>query len=95
MSKKIFLILVLAALGLNASLAQTHETSYGFASISGRITNGASGDPLEFASIVLSPSKLYSVADANGQYRIEKIPAGKTSIKVEFFGTLANFRGIM
>lgn len=86
MSKKIFLILVLAALGLIAALAQTHETSYGFASISGRITNGASGDPLEFASIVLSPSKLYSVADANGQYRIEKIPAGKTSIKVEFFG---------
>ena len=84
MSKKIFLSLVLAALGLIAALAQTHETGNGFASISGRITNGASGDPLEFASIVLSPSKLYSVADANGQYRIEKIPAGKAEGRASF-----------
>src|SRR5574344_2438514 len=53
--------------------------------ISGMI-KGQDGSVIDFASVVLKPSGLYSMTDANGKYAIENIPSGSVSLSIQFFG---------
>lgn len=64
-------------------LAQGGKTG---ATLYGKVTDALTGEPLEFATISLEPSKLYSTSDAKGLWSIEHIPAGKVRLQAQFFG---------
>ncbi len=64
------------------SVAQTLKGG----SVGGRVTDASTGEPLEFATISLEPSKLYTTTDNSGNYSIDNIPAGKVRLKAQFFG---------
>ncbi|MBQ6081739.1 MAG: TonB-dependent receptor [Bacteroidales bacterium] len=53
---------------------------------SGIITEKSSGNPVEFATVVLEGPELWAVADAEGRFSISGVPAGKTKINVACLG---------
>lgn len=69
-------------LSLTSSLSYAQSKS---ATISGKVSD-TEGNPLDFASVVILPSKQYGLTDANGEYTISNIAPGEISVKVEFFG---------
>lgn len=56
------------------------------AKLSGTVTSAENGKPVDFASITLRPSQLYSMTDAEGNFVFEEIPTGKVTLTVQFFG---------
>ena len=54
--------------------------------ISGTITEKASGRGVEFATIVLEGSELWAVADSAGRFSISGVPAAKTILNVSYLG---------
>ncbi|MBQ7459149.1 MAG: carboxypeptidase-like regulatory domain-containing protein, partial [Bacteroidales bacterium] len=53
---------------------------------SGIITEKNTGNPVEFATVVLEGPELWAVADAGGRFSISGVPAGKTKINVACLG---------
>ena len=53
---------------------------------SGRITDKSSGQPIEFATIVLEGHELWAVADSAGRFSITGVPASKTIVNVSCLG---------
>ena len=54
--------------------------------VKGRVVYAEDGKPLDFANVVLRPSDLYAVTDANGNFEIKNVPSGKVEMSVHFFG---------
>ena len=54
-------------------------------SIRGNVTD-QEGNPVDFATVVIQPSGQYAVTDAQGNFSIVKVPAGKTRIQISFYG---------
>jgi iron complex outermembrane receptor protein len=55
-------------------------------SVSGKITDGASGQPLPGATISIKNSVISAVSDAGGKYSILNLKAGKYTLKVTYIG---------
>ena len=53
---------------------------------SGRITDKSSGEPVEFATVVLESLELWAVADADGRFTITGVPAAKTIVNISCLG---------
>ncbi|MDD6364634.1 MAG: TonB-dependent receptor [Bacteroidales bacterium] len=56
------------------------------ATISGTVVSAADGKAMDFVSVVVKPSELYSVTDREGRFSIGNIPAGNVSLSVQYFG---------
>ena len=54
--------------------------------LSGKITDAKSGEPLAGASIHFSDLKTGSISNAQGLYQIQNISAGKYLVEVTFVG---------
>ncbi|MEM0962369.1 MAG: TonB-dependent receptor [Bacteroidota bacterium] len=54
--------------------------------IAGQITEAASGDPLEGATVAVAGTTLGAATEADGRYRIERVPAGAVAVRVSFVG---------
>ncbi|MCI1640855.1 MAG: TonB-dependent receptor [Bacteroidales bacterium] len=50
------------------------------------VVRAQDGSKIEFASVVLKPSGLYSMTDANGNYEIKEVPSGSINLSIQFFG---------
>ena len=55
-------------------------------SVSGTVIDKDSGEPVEFATVVLESSEQWAVADAKGRFLIKNITTTKSVIKVECLG---------
>lgn len=55
-------------------------------SITGRVTDAVSGDPLPGANVTLPKLQAGAVADSDGFFRVAKIPAGKYVLEVSYLG---------
>ena len=75
---RIILILLLALLCGRAA-AQKYT-------FSGTVTDKATGEPVDFATVVLEGSEQWAVADAKGQFTIRNVPASKTRVTVSCLG---------
>ena len=53
---------------------------------SGTITDKTTGEPVEFATVVLEGPSLWAVADVNGRFSISGVPAVKTTVSVSCLG---------
>ncbi len=54
--------------------------------ISGDIVAASDGTPVDFASILVSPSQLYSMSDKDGSFSIGNVPVGKITLTVQAYG---------
>lgn len=55
------------------------------ASISGKITD-TEGKPMDFATVLVLPSKQYGITDAKGVYTVNNLTPGEVTVKIDFFG---------
>ena len=74
-----------AAMLLSIGTAQAAAPKRSF-SVRGEVVSASDGKPIDFASVVISPSQLYSMTDEQGKFSIEGIPAGKVTVSVQYYG---------
>lgn len=53
--------------------------------VRGRVVNGE-GSAVDFAAVVVKPAGLYTMTDSRGTFDIGKVPVGKVSLEVTFYG---------
>ena len=53
--------------------------------INGEVVSAAGGAPVDFASVVVTPSQLYAMTDNEGRFSIGEIPAGTVTVSVQFY----------
>ncbi len=79
MDKRIVTILSCLLFGVLTSLAQG-------LTVSGRITDQDSKEPLEFASVLMKDNGRWAITDTEGRFTIKNVPAGKTVLTVQCLG---------
>ena len=55
-------------------------------SIKGEVVSATDGKPVDFASVVVLPSRLYAMTDNDGRFSITEVPAGTVTLSVQFYG---------
>ena len=80
--KKIYLILSLLCM----TIAATASPAVSKTSLQGDITDAATGELVVGASIYLPELKVGTISDNNGHYRLNDLPAVRTSIQVSYVG---------
>lgn len=84
--KSTFAVMVLACMAACSS-SDDYEI---FAKIHGTVTDYETGEPLENASVVLSPSGRTKQTDASGYYLFEELDALQYAITVQKTGYITN-----
>lgn len=77
--KRLAVIIGLALLAGPVLRAQTH-------SLSGRVVEKATGEPVEFATVVLDATEQWSVTDREGRFSINNIKAPKSVVTISCLG---------
>lgn len=54
--------------------------------LSGTVTDKSTGDPVDFATILLEATEQWAVADLDGKFVIKNVPVGKHRVKVSCLG---------
>ena len=57
-----------------------------YSRISGEVKSIETGQPVDFANIILYPSELFTLTDNDGKFSFKEVPAGKVTLSVQFFG---------
>ena len=55
------------------------------AAIKGKVQD-SNGKPIDFATVILQPSAVYTLTDSRGEFILQRVPAGKTRLQVSFYG---------
>ena len=76
----------LLAAALLAATAGVGRAQQGTASVSGRVTDKTTGQPLTSVQVSIAPSARSVLTDREGQYRIENLPAGTVEVRARFIG---------
>ena len=84
--RRLFISILLTMLVLPA-LAQTHT-------FSGTVLEKKSGQPVEFATVLIKESGQWSVTDAKGQFSIKNIPVAKSTVTIASLGYVTLSRDI-
>ena len=79
MRKLRVILFCLLALSCGKAAAQKYT-------FSGTVTDKSTGEPVDFATVVLEGSEQWAVADAKGQFIIRNVPAAKTRVTVSCLG---------
>ncbi|MFT3700768.1 MAG: TonB-dependent receptor [Agriterribacter sp.] len=64
----------------------THKNIIAKASITGKVTDAKTGEPLQGASVYFADAKVGAITDANGLYSIKNIPSGNYLVEVSSVG---------
>ncbi len=63
--------------------------------VAGRITDASDGQPLPGATVMLTPGRHGSAADADGRFQISGLPAGSYTLEARFAGYAASGESIV
>ena len=77
---KLQIVTSVVALLLSGSLWAQNYT------VSGTVTDQESGQPVDFATVVLTSSEQWAVANAKGEFTIKNVPAGDNVLSVSCLG---------
>ena len=77
--KRTALILLMALMACPLLRAQSH-------SLSGRVVEKATGEPVEFATVVLEATEQWSVTDRDGRFSIQNIKAPRSVVTISCLG---------
>ena len=87
--------LLLALAFLVAIFISGHAQDRQTYSISGLVLDKNTGKPVEFATVVLSSTEQWAVADAEGRFTIQNVQPGKNVITISCLGYVSDTREIM
>ena len=59
-------------------------------SVSGRVTDADTGDPLVGANVLVVGTNLGAATDVNGEYSISRVPAGAQRLNANYIGYASN-----
>ncbi|WP_457610217.1 carboxypeptidase regulatory-like domain-containing protein [Lutibacter sp.] len=90
--KKIFNIIIILTLGLFINCSEDTVDLVGVGTITGRVVESSSFDPIENAKVSLSPSNNTVFSDADGYFRMENVEAGDYSVSAKKENYLTNFQ---
>ncbi len=76
--KKLLTILFCAFIGLQAAAQSI--------TLAGTISDKATGEPVDFATILLETTEQWAVADIDGKFVIKNVPKGKHRLKISCLG---------
>src|SRR5215218_9735692 len=77
---------IIVLVGLLYILIPAHSQTRNRTQLSGQILDAKTGAPLPGASIQLAESKVGTIADSVGYYRLNTVPIGHTLIEVSYAG---------
>ncbi len=84
---KLYVIAVAVGLAIaSASISAGAATPRKTFTIKGEVVTSSGGQPVDFASVIVTPSRLYSMTDNDGHFSINDVPAGKVTVSVQFYG---------
>lgn len=86
--RKTLIICVLTLLTMLPAAAQKF-------SLSGRVVEKESGEPVEFATVVVTASEQWAVTDSQGRFSIRDIPVAKSTVTVACLGYVSVTRDIV
>jgi len=84
MKKTIFILLLLLCIGSKMSYPENINT--GKNSLSGKITDNKTGEPLPGVSVYLPDFKTGTISHADGTYRLENLPKTNVLVQVSLIG---------
>lgn len=85
--KKILFFLIPFIYSISSSNAQTNiSSSKEKVSLSGKITDEKTGEPLAGASVYMADDKIGTIANTEGKYRLDNIPNGHHVVEVSYAG---------
>ncbi|MGM9742432.1 MAG: TonB-dependent receptor domain-containing protein [Candidatus Cryptobacteroides sp.] len=82
-------LLTLSLLFVYAGLAAQGWT------VKGVVLDKKSGKPIEYATVVLSSTEQWAVADAQGKFVIKNVPSGKNTISVSCLGYVTDTKEVL
>ncbi|HEY8532521.1 MAG TPA: TonB-dependent receptor plug domain-containing protein, partial [Micromonospora sp.] len=85
MSRSVTVCSLLIAAGLAASSVRP-ASAQGVGTITGRVTDSATGSPLAGASVVIVGTQFGALTDATGRYSIPRVPVGTYSVQAQLIG---------
>lgn len=88
MKRYITILLLLISLITGISAQETY-------SISGTVLNKGTGGPVEYATVVLTSTEQWAVADAEGNFTIRNVQPGKNVISISCLGFVTDTREIV
>lgn len=91
--KNIFKILILSGLGLFINCTEDTVDLLGVGTITGRVVEANSFDPIENAKISLSPSNNTVFTDSEGYFEMVEVESGEYSVSATKETYLTNFQG--
>ena len=86
----VFSLLVLFSVAFPVA-AQPNTTAI----LTGRVTDAASGEPLVGAHVFIASSMIGTTTDADGGYRLERVPTGAHRLYVSILGFESDFLDVM
>ena len=89
--KRFFLVFLFFAVSLALSYAQNRSTY----SISGVVLSKDTGKPVEYATVVLTATEQWAVADGEGRFTIQNVQPGKNTISISCLGYVTDTKEIM
>lgn len=89
MKKQLFVTLILIASVATLTRCDK-EYSEDYGTITGVVTDFATGEPVRSVNVQLRPSEEVTLTDIDGIYEFKNLPEGKYSIIVSKFGYIAN-----
>jgi len=89
--KSTFNILIILTLSLFISCGEDTVDLVGIGTVTGRVVESNSFDPIENAKVTLSPTNNAVFTDVDGYFRLEEIEAGDYSLNAQKEGYLTNF----
>lgn len=79
---RLIVLFITALLCLSVAAAPPKKTF----SLQGEVVSAADGAPIDFATVSLTPSQLYTTTDAKGSFSLENIPVGTVTVSVQYYG---------
>lgn len=79
---RLIVLFITALLCLSVAAAPPKKTF----SLQGEVVSAADGSPIDFATVSLTPSQLYTTTDAKGAFSLENIPVGTVTVSVQYYG---------
>ena len=85
-------ILIVFFVLFSSALVSRAQTTY---IINGTVLNKNTGKPVDYATVVLTATEQWAVADANGNFTIENVQPGKNTISVSCLGFVTDTKEIV
>ena len=95
MKKTILVLIIALSTALVISAQEKKQTQTETYTISGVVLDKKSKKPVEFATILLTKTEQWAIADANGSFSIQNVQPGKNTLSISCLGYITDTKEII